>query len=79
MCPGKAGGARIWFQVEIFGVRERGPGFGMQLYGGVSASPEAEQDSLRLGDWGSSVGVGGRWHVTGWLGYLWLASVHFNE
>lgn len=78
-CPGKAGGVRIWFQVEIFGVREKGPGLGMQLYGGVSPSSEAEQGSLQLGAWGSSAGRGGRWHVTGWPGYLWLVSVHFNK
>lgn len=69
MCPGKAGGATIWFQivVEIFGVRERGPGLGMQPYVDISPSPEAEQGSLQLGGWGSSVGVraGGTCQV-GW-------------
>lgn len=50
----------------------------MQLGVGVSLSPGAFGQPS---DWGLEQlsGGRGRWHVTGWLGPLWLARVHLNE
>lgn len=75
---GVASGVRIWFQLEMFGVRERGPR-GQDAAGlRVSPSPVAFRQPS---DWGLEQlsGGQGRWHVTGWLGPFWLAQVHLNE
>lgn len=75
---GVLSGVRIWFRLEMFGVRERGSRG--QDAAGVSVSPSPGAFRQPSG-WGSAQlsGGQGRWHVTGWPGPLWLAQVHLNE